>query len=300
MKRVLVTGATGFIGRHCLAPLAALGYEVHAVSHSRMTPETPANWHAGNLLDPAAVSRVLSDARPTHLMHLAWYADPRDYRESPRNLAWVGAGIELVRRFAEFGGRRAVLAGTCFEYDARYGYCIEGLTSEAPSTLYAVCKDSLRQMATKYAADIGVSTAWARIFYLYGPFEPSARLVPSVILSLLRGERAGCTHGRQIRDFLHVEDVASALAAILDSPAESPINIGSGRPVSIRTIVEMISRQLDAIGRVEFGVRAPAPTDAPMMVADVRRLRKEVGWRPQWSLEEGLAATIRWWKASAL
>jgi nucleoside-diphosphate-sugar epimerase len=299
MKRVLVTGATGFIGRHCLAPLARLGYEVYAVSHSRPALDTAlVSWRGADLLDTNACARLLSDIRPTHLMHLAWYADPRDYRSSPENLAWAQGGIELLRRFAESGGRRAVFSGTCFEYDPRYGYCTEGLTPEAPSTLYAVCKDGLRQIAAKYAADVGVSTAWARVFYLYGPFEPSARLVPSVILSLLRGERAACTHGRQLRDFLHVEDVGSALAAILDSRLEGSANIGSDQPVAIRAIVETIARQLDAADRVDFGARQPAPTDAPIMIADVGRLRDEVGWRPQWRLEDGVAATIRWWKTN--
>lgn len=301
MKRVLVTGANGFIGRHCLAPLIASGYEIHAVSHSRArTHMKGVIWYAADLLDPITLARLMSEVRPSHLMHLAWYADPSDYRESPENLAWVRASVDLVRCFAESGGRRAVFAGTCFEYGPDHGYCVESSTPEAPSTLYAACKNSLRQIVLKYSANVGVSAAWARIFYLYGPFEPSARLVPSVILSLLRGGRASCTHGRQLRDFLHVEDVASALVAVLDSPARDSINIGSGEPVSIHAVVEMIAGGLDAIDRVDFGALDPLPDDASMRVAGVDRLSKEVGWRSRWSLEEGLTSTIQWWTAKAL
>jgi nucleoside-diphosphate-sugar epimerase len=299
MKRVLVTGASGFIGRHCLPALASLGYDVYAISHSRSRPDELATWYSADLLDLAAMIRLLREIRPTHLMHLAWYAEPTDYRDSSENLAWVRASIELVRGFAVLGGRRAVMAGTCFEYDQRYGYCAEGLTPEAPSTLYAVCKNSLRQIFLKYAADAGVSAAWTRIFHLYGPFEARVRLVPSVILSLIGEGRAGCTHGRQLRDVLYVEDVASALAAVLDNAADGVINIGSGQQISICAIVETIARQLHAAGRVDFGARETASTDAPMTVADIGRLREEVGWRPRWPLEEGVAKTIAWWKAAA-
>jgi nucleoside-diphosphate-sugar epimerase len=299
MKRVLVTGATGFIGRHCLAPLVSRGFDVHALFNSRPALDAAkVTWHRADLLDPGEIMRIFSAVGPTHLLHLAWYADPRDYRTAPANLAWLQAGVEILRRFGETGGQRAVFAGTCFEYDVRYGYCTEGLTPEAPSTLYAVCKNSLRQVVARYAADANLSCAWARVFYVFGPFEPPGRLVPSVVTSLLSSERAECTHGRQLRDFLFVEDVASALVATLDSSIDGSVNVGSGEPVSVRTIVEKVARRLNACDCVDFGARKGAPTDAPVTFADVRRLRDEIGWRPRLSLEDGLNRTIGWWKAN--
>src|SRR5262245_22459508 len=117
MKRVLVTGASGFIGRHCLQHLAEHGYDVHAVAHSRMpkTAGTGAQWHRANLLDGREVADLLAAVKPTHLLHFAWYLEPKDYRTAHANLLWCRAGIDLVRLFAESGGRRAVFAGTCFE-----------------------------------------------------------------------------------------------------------------------------------------------------------------------------------------
>jgi len=300
MKRVLVTGPTGFIGRNCLGLLTDRGFEVHAAAHS--LPNAPlgrsAHWYSVDLLDRCAVAKLFDSIRPSHLLHFAWYTDPKDYRSSPMNLAWCEAGINLVQRFAESGGSRAVFAGTCFEYDSQFGYFSESVTPEAPSTLYGVCKNSLQRVVTAYAGQIGLSVAWGRIFYLYGPYEARQRLVPSVILALLRGETARCTHGRQLRDFLEVSDVADAFVALLDGDTQGVVNVGSGEPVTIRVLVSRIASLLRAERLVEFGAIEAAASDPPCVIADVRRLRDEVQWVPRYSLEEGLTAAIHWWEPS--
>jgi nucleoside-diphosphate-sugar epimerase len=296
-KRVLLTGASGFIGRHCVAPLRAAGYEVHAVSSQPRGEVGPQlTWHRSDLLDHAQVNRLVTEVKPTHLLHLAWYAVPGKYTISPENLRWCQASLELLRAFAENGGQRAVLAGSCFEYDLSYGYCSEELTPTRPAMLYGVCKSATEQIVRGFSRQVGLSSAWGRIFYLYGPEEAPARLVPSVILSLLRGERARCTHGRQLRDFLHVQDVAEAFIALLNSAVAGAVNIGSGEPVTIRSIVGQIARRLGAEDRVDFGAIESAPTDPPAVIANPSKLRQEVGFEPRWKLDEGLASTIHWWQ----
>ena len=116
VKRVLLTGASGFIGRHCVSSLQERGYEVHAVHYRHQSPGDPrVVWHNADLLDPAALSCLFSGVSPTHLLHLAWYAAPGDYITSSENLRWVDASMEMLRRFREEGGRRVVVAGSCFE-----------------------------------------------------------------------------------------------------------------------------------------------------------------------------------------
>ena len=299
MKRVLVTGAGGFVGRHALAPLAERGYEVHAVSRSRLGPEqSGVSWHAADLLAPGAAERLCAQVRPTHLLHLAWYTEPGHYWRSPENLRWVEASLALLRAFGGEGGLRVVTAGTCAEYDWAAGArCDERSTPVRPATLYGACKGALATIQRAYAAEAGLSQAWGRLFFLYGPDEHPTRLVASVASALLAGRPAECTSGEQRRDFLHAADAADAFAALLDGEVEGPVNIASGESVPVRHVISRIARLAGNPDLVRLGAR-PTPAGEPAELgARVERLRDEAGWRPRRSLEDGLAEVVAWWRA---
>ena len=297
MKKVLLTGATGFVGRHCLPSLLASGYEVHAVS-SKVPPRSTAGqrWHQADLLDTKQVAEVVATVQPTHLLHLAWYAVPGKYWTSTENLRWVQASLSLLQAFALNGGRRVVAAGSCAEYDWDYGYCSEKVTPLRPATLYGVCKNSLRNMLGAFAEQADLSAAWGRIFFLYGPHEYPERLVASVIRSLLQDEPARCTHGNQIRDFLYIQDAADAFVALLESEVTNSVNIASGQPVALKEVINKIARKLNRQELIQLKV-IPAPANEPsLLAADVSRLAKEVNWAPKYSLCEGINVTIEWWR----
>jgi nucleoside-diphosphate-sugar epimerase len=285
VSRVLVTGGSGFIGRQTLAPLRERGYEVHAPSRSE-----------ADLLAPDTAARLVQDVRPTHLLHLAWDARPGRYWTSTDNVAWVEASLRLLRAFTEAGAERAVMAGTCAEYEwTDEVHCVEGDTPLVPATLYGTAKHALRLLAQRYAEQAGVSFAWGRVFFVFGPHEHPARLASSVAASLVRGEPAETSAGTQVRDFLYSEDLGAAFAALLDSPVAGAVNLASGEPRPIRALVEALGAASGRPDLLRIGAR-PTPVGEPAAItADVVRLSDEVRWSPAGTFEQRAADTVAWW-----
>jgi nucleoside-diphosphate-sugar epimerase len=294
-KRVLITGATGFIGRPTVDALRTAGFEVHAFTRSGSQIEG-VHIHVVDVLDREAVATAIADIRPSHLMHLAWDLSDTD---GPQHLTWVQASLHLLERFEESGGRRAVLAGSCFEYDASYGYCTEALTPLHPDTFYGQAKASVSTLAHAFGAATGLSMATARIFFVYGPRQPARKLIPDVIESLLAGRTAECSHGQQVRDYLHVADVADACAALLQSPVEGAVNVGSGIPTRLQDMIYTVADAIGARPLVALGARSAPPHEPPLLLANTTRLREEVGWHPSFTLDEGLHDTVEWYRSTA-
>lgn len=297
-RRVLVTGASGFIGRHVPAPLLQRGFEIHAVTSRAAPPARDGvTWHRADLLDQRAHGDLLAQVAPTHLLHFAWYAEHGRFWRSTENLRWSAATLEFVRAFAEGGGGRAVVAGSCAEYRwGDPGPCVEDVTPTEPATLYGTAKNATREILGAAAPQLGIELAWGRVFLLYGPDEAPGRLVASVARALVAGERAKTGDGTQVRDFLHVADVAAAFAAILDSDVTGPVNVGSGEARPMREVIELIG---DAAGRPELldvGALPARPGDPAELVADVTRLREEAGFAPAIGLREGIERTVAWWR----
>ncbi|MCY1125275.1 NAD(P)-dependent oxidoreductase [Frigidibacter sp. RF13] len=291
---VLLTGATGLIGRQTVGPLRAAGF--HVLAASRAGGDVPgAEGVALDCLDRAAVRACLDRHRPSHLLHLAWHDGAKDRWTSPANLDWLGATLDLLRGFAASGGRRAVLVGSCAEYD--WSLAARGPLAEdaplRPATLYGAAKAATGIAAVAAAPALDLSLAWARPFFCYGPGEAEGRLFGDLIAGLRARRAVDCTDGLQRRDFLMTGDLGRALAALLASPVEGPVNVASGEAPEVREVIMAFAGAVGAADLVRLGARPRPADDPPLIRADIARLRGEVGFAPAHDLASGVAATLR-------
>lgn len=281
--RVLLTGATGFIGSHVARVLLRRGHEVHCTVRASSDRRRIRDIEASLRIHAAEMDAV--PVEPDATIHLAWYTVPGKYLSAPENRDCLEASRRLL---AKLRGR-AVFAGTCFEFDTQLGRLRED-SPVKPATLYAECKDALRREVERRPG-----SAWVRFFYQYGPWEDPRRLVPSVIRAVLRGEPADVSPGLQRRDFLHVEDVAAAVCSVAEGRIEGCVNIGSGEAPTVGEIVGKIGAlggrpELIRLGAVPYYAGEPM-----LIVADNAKLRS-TGWAPGFDLDRGLRQAFEWWR----
>jgi nucleoside-diphosphate-sugar epimerase len=307
MKRVLITGANGFLGGHCVRLLGQNeNVELHAVVRSQPRSQTPV-WeraadnrrvHTADLWDSQQVAALMQTVHPTHLLHLAWVTTPGHYLDSQDNVRWLEASLELVRRFAEAGGKRVVVAGSCIEYDWSHGICTEDVTPISTRSMYALAKNSLRQILEKWCPALGLSLAWGRLFFLYGPGEHPNRFVASVIRALLSGIPFECKTPTVLRDYVYIADAAQALVALLNADIEGTYNIGSGTATTIAALANSIGTLIGAPALVQF--RESKHDDREdRVVASTAKIQAKLAWHAETQLSAGLTESIKWWKRQA-
>lgn len=291
---VLITGASGLIGKQVQVPLVRRNFVVHATA--RHPPEEAGGsvvWHKADLLDPFERAALIDAVSPTHLLHLAWVTEHGGFWEHPANAVWLEVSKDLVRRFERAGGRRVVVAGSCAEYDwsepsLRKGECIENVTPCVPRTVYGRAKLDLGNAIR----DLSGSAASGRIFLLFGEGEASGRLVPCLVDNLLAGIPVELGPGDLERDVLDSRTIGAALTSLLVSDATGPVNIASGRSVTIAEIAGIVATAIGRPDLIRLGAKPRRAGDPQRLVANVERLRSEVQFDPAFDIVKRLQSLV--------
>jgi len=285
---VLVTGATGFVGRALCAALDAEGARVHAISRSGETPEGAAHAHALDATSAPEVATLLRAVRPSRVYHLAAHVtgsrDPEVVL--PTLHGKLVSTVNVLAAAREQGDCRVVLAGSLEEPDPG--------DDPAPTSPYAAASWGASVYGAMFHALYGLPVVTARIFMAYGPGDPNGeRLVPYVTRSLLRGEAPKLASGVRPVDWIYVEDLARGLVALGadEGVVGGSVDLGSGELVTVREVALMIRDLIGAEVEPAFGALPDRPGER-VRAADLEATRARLDWSPSTPLREGLARTV--------
>ncbi len=288
--RILVSGATGFIGRAFSKLALNRGHEIGAMilpsesPPSGLAAEKKVTWLRGTLAEPPW--RDIAAFKPEVCLHLAWIATPGVYLESPENQSYYEWSLDFVRRARQTGVRHVVVAGTCIEYRISNQPLSEDHTPVEPKTTYAHWKNELRLALERERTTNGFSFGWARVFYPYGVGEHPARLCSSIIQRLGRGEKIVLKTPESTKDYIYIDDLAEAFLKLTEREHSGTVNLGTGVGVSVRVIAQKLGALLGKEGLIEEAV-PPQIDPLGYVVADVARL-KGLGWQPRFDMSQGL------------
>ena len=291
-RRILVTGATGFIGGHVVELLHHAGCDVHAVAR-RPDPKTsfatPVTWHRADLTDVSATAAAVEASDPDVIVHLASLV--KGSRDPdlllPMFAANTASALHLLDAARRFGVGRILLAGSLEEPDEA------GQLAASP---YALSKAAAHLYGDYYQATTDVEVVNLQIFMVYGPAQlDEAKLIPYVIRSLQAGVAPSLSSGTRLVDWVYVGDVAEGIArACVGEAAAVPVPLGTGALATVRDVVEMLV-ELAGVGVApSFGSVADRSREVEK-VADIETTRQLLGWAPSVDLGQGLAATLEWY-----
>jgi len=295
MKKLLITGASGFIGRHVTEQLAkSEDYDITAVISGRreITFSEKIRVEKANLLVPEERIALFDTIRPEICCHFAWKLGESSFIHASDNLDWLIASLHILRLFAENGGRDFFFAGSSSEYGVGWGAYTENPVPPIFS-LYGKTKAAFEEVAQTFLENTEMRLITGRFFSAYGPWDTMrGRALPTAITSMLNGQRFICKYPNALWDYVYVQDCAEATELLLRKGKSGCYNIGSGAPITMREAFSTIAKILNTEDLLSFETNC----EAPSLIADVSKLERDIGYRCSTSFTDGITQTIAWWK----
>ena len=305
--RVLVTGATGFIGSHLVRRLVDHGVQVHALTSVvssvyplRLRPlRDHIVLHGGNLNDRSAMDAVVESAQPTHVLHLGAYTHVgKSWQRVDECIQTnVQGTVNLLQALGDTGYRRFVYLGTSEIYgDIEVPFREDAVVN--PISPYSVSKYAGERFCRMFHRGRDWPIVMIRPFNAYGPAQTPDRVIPEIIGRALRRDELKMTQGLQTREFNYVDDLVDGIirAATVDGIEGELFNLGCGEEISMRDLAAMILELLGDPIAPKFGALPERPTEISRMFCDNTRAREALGWTPKYTLRDGLAKTIEWYR----
>ena len=283
MKKVILTGGTGLIGTQTIPCLLNAGFKVYVMTMGDEVSTNNVTYIKANLFDKNAVDKMFSDVQPEYLLHYAWLST--GLFNDNMNFDFLTSSIDMLKSFHKYGGKRVVMAGTYAEYGYHNDTLKETMPAE-PINIYSQCKDFVHKIAEVYCHNNNISFGWGRIFSAFGKEKDPRRLTSDVINHLSASQEVVIRSGSLIRDYIYTKDIAAAFVKFLDSNVEGVVNICTGKDTSIHDYVMKIAQAMGKENLVVFNEQA-SPQQV-RVVGDSTRLNKEVGFVPQYTIEEAI------------
>jgi nucleoside-diphosphate-sugar epimerase len=308
IRRIFITGATGFIGSALALQLLNDGYTVGILARKTSdlskigTGMQGITICSGDIRDSSDISKIISDFSPDCILHLVtYYAVEHVAGELSVMIDTnVKGTVNILEAARESGVKLFINTSTC----AVYGQKDRALREDDdldPQNLYAVTKLQAEEACRFYALNYGVRCITLRLFPPYGPGDHERRLIPYVIQSLLDGKSPALTSGKQKWDFLYRDDVVRAFCAAITTTKVKKtydvINIGTGQPSSVRDIVENIRAIMGKDVPLSWDTVPHRKNEVWYNSADIRKAKKLLGWAPLTTVPEGLEKTVEYFRA---
>lgn len=289
-KRILVTGMTGLIGKELIEPLKNKGFEIYAITIEEPSSDNGIFWIKGNLFDENFIRTTMEKFKPSYLLNMAW-TTVGDYLSSDINYSFLIAGINLLKYFHIYGGKRAIYVGTCFEYEFSTSTLSETTPLNTNKSVYTFCKNKLNECAEYFCKTHDISYGYGRIFYVYGHNEDKSRLTGMILHNLSNNQIVEIKNADLIKDYIYSKDIANAFVEFIDSSVEGIVNICSGEPITIGDYASLIAKKMS---KENLLILKNEPSTQPKsIVGDNSRLVNEVCYRPKYTLEQGIDEILK-------
>ena len=285
-KKVLLTGGTGLIGKESIPFLLKDGFEIYAIALEDKKSDD-INWIKCNLFDTESVKSIIEKIKPEFLLNFAWITGG-DYLTSEKNHMFKNAGLEMLKLFKQNGGKRAVYAGTCFEYDIT-GEVLKETSPINPKTLYAQSKNELHIACEKYSKENNLSFGWGRIFYVFGRNEHPSRLTAKLLDAMKRNEQFDLGAPNNLLDYMYTKDIAEAFVKFLQNDYSGSVNICTGNGILLKDYALKIQELSGRKNLIKYDSEKPASI---VCVGNNSILTEIIGFKPKYTVEQALKEIV--------